>query len=33
MVPYMSGNSAEQFEFYFRKGTGPALSEGVRPAE
>ncbi|HRX88136.1 MAG TPA: NAD(P)-binding domain-containing protein [Steroidobacteraceae bacterium] len=33
MVPYLSGNRAEAFEFYFRKGAAPAKSEGVRPAE
>jgi len=33
MVPYLSGNRDEAFEFYFRKGTGPVVSEGVRPAE
>jgi len=33
LVPYMQGSLEERFEFYFRKGAGPAVSEGVRPAE
>ena len=33
MVPYMTGRRDEAFEFYFRKGAGPEVSEGVRPAE
>jgi predicted dinucleotide-binding enzyme len=33
MVPYLRGNHEDAFEFYFRKGTSPAVSEGVRPAE
>ena len=33
MVPYMSGRRDEAFEYYFRKGTSPRQSSGVRPAE
>ena len=33
MVPYMSGRRDEAFEYYFRKGTSPQRSTGVRPAE
>lgn len=33
MVPYLRGRREDAFEFYFRKGTSPAVSEGVRPAE
>ncbi len=33
MVPYLSGRSADAFEYYLRKGTAPRRSQGVRPAE
>lgn len=33
MVPYLRGRREDAFEFYFRKGTSPAISQGVRPAE
>lgn len=33
MVPYLQGRSDQAFEFYFRTGTTPEQSEGVRPAE
>jgi predicted dinucleotide-binding enzyme len=33
MVPYLRGRREDVFEFYFRKGTSPAVSQGVRPAE
>jgi len=33
MVPYTQGTPEDRFEFYFRKGAGPARTEGVRPAE
>ena len=33
MVPYLSGERGEAFEYYFRKGAAPEKSEGVRPAE
>lgn len=33
MVPYMTGRRDQAFEYYFRTGTGPRQSEGVRPAE
>jgi len=32
MVPYMTGRRDEVFEFYLRKGTGPAQVREVRPA-
>ena len=32
MVPYMSGRREDAFEYYLRRGTSPADSEGVRPA-
>ena len=32
MVPYLSGNFDQAFEFYFRKGSAPKVSEGVRSA-
>ncbi len=33
MVPYLSGRRADAFEFHLRRGTAPAQSTGVRPAE
>ncbi len=33
MVPYMTGRRDQAFEYYFRTGTSPRQSEGVRPAE
>lgn len=33
MVPYLAGEPGDRFEYYFRRGAGPAVSEGVRPAE
>ena len=33
MVPYLTGARDEAYEYYFRKGASPAVSEGVRPAE
>ncbi len=33
MVPYMTGRRDQAFEYYFRTGTGPRQSDGVRPAE
>lgn len=32
LVPYLLGRRDDAFEFYFRKGTEPAVSDGVRPA-
>ena len=32
IVPYMEGRMDEAFEYYFRKGTAPKRSEGVRTA-
>ena len=32
MVPYLSGQMDQAFEFYFRKGTAPKVSQGVRSA-
>lgn len=32
IVPYMQGRMDEAFEYYFRKGTAPVVSEGVRTA-
>jgi predicted dinucleotide-binding enzyme len=33
MVPYLKGDTAGAFEFYFRRGAAPTQSQGVRPAE
>ena len=33
MVPYLSGRRDQAFEYYFRTGTSPLHSLGVRPAE
>lgn len=33
MVPYLTGNREEAFEYYLRKGAAPKQSEGVRPAQ
>jgi NADPH-dependent F420 reductase len=33
MVPYMSGRSADAFEYYLRRGSAPRESQGVRPAQ
>ena len=33
LVPYLEGRTEDAFEFYFRKGTSPEVSTGVRPAE
>jgi hypothetical protein len=33
MVPYLNGQRAQAFEFYFRRGAAPLQSEGVRPAQ
>lgn len=33
MVPYLSGRRDQAFEYYFRTGTSPQQSEGLRPAE
>lgn len=33
LVPYLTGRREDAFEFHFRKGTSPAVSSGVRPAE
>ncbi len=32
IVPYMQGRMDEAFEYYFRKGTAPKVSQGVRTA-
>ena len=32
MVPYMTGRSDQAFEYYFRRGSAPTESQGVRPA-
>jgi hypothetical protein len=32
MVPYLSGRRADAFEYHLRRGTAPAASTGVRPA-
>ena len=32
IVPYMQGRMDEAFEYYFRKGTAPKVSQGVRSA-
>ena len=33
LVPYLLGHRNDAFEFYFRRGTSPTVSSGVRPAE
>jgi hypothetical protein len=33
MVPYLTGDNAGAFEYYFRRGAAPKQSQGVRPAE
>ncbi len=33
MVPYLAGRRDEAFEYYFRTGTSPRESTGLRPAE
>jgi predicted dinucleotide-binding enzyme len=33
MVPYLSGRREQAFEYYFRTGTSPKNSTGLRPAE
>ena len=33
LVPYLQGRRDDAFEFYFRRGTSPEVSTGVRPAE
>lgn len=33
LVPYLQGRRDDAFEFYFRRGTSPEVSSGVRPAE
>lgn len=33
MVPYLTGRRDQAFEYYFRTGTSPEQSDGVRPAE
>lgn len=33
LVPYLKGRREDAFEYYFRKGTSPEVSSGVRPAE
>jgi hypothetical protein len=32
IVPYIQGRMDEAFEYYFRKGTAPKVSQGVRTA-
>lgn len=32
IVPYLQGRPADAFEYYFRKGAAPKVSEGVRAA-
>ena len=33
IVPYLQGRMDEAFEYYFRKGTAPKVSQGVRTAQ
>ncbi|MEM7502849.1 MAG: NADPH-dependent F420 reductase [Pseudomonadota bacterium] len=33
LVPYLQGRRDDAFEFYFRRGTSPEVSSGVRAAE
>lgn len=33
LVPYLTGRRDDAFEYYFRKGASPEVSDGVRPAE
>ena len=33
IVPYIQGRMDEAFEYYFRKGTAPKMSQGVRTAD
>lgn len=33
LVPYLQGRRGDAFEYYFRRGTSPEVSTGVRPAE